>query len=237
MIKLLTASLTLAVLAAVGANAQNEAEYEWESTLIHSDVPLYTYDWGEIWPQPMNDPDALAGCESRVGFGDWELKPNPEDEFGDTLWYRFSNYGAFHCAINIRSAYERDELEEGDFSRGFFVLIGQSKNDSRTTELWVLQEGFVPGSKYLLLARSAEIEGVIEEFTVLQSRCPQSRIREAKNLDIWLTRYCSINSQDEMLRFAKRMLREPILGTLRLTSNEEGPEIESPDPSDTQLSE
>ncbi len=237
MIKLLTASLSFAVLAAVGANAQDEDEYEWESTLIHSDVPLYTYDWGEIWPQPMNDPDVLAGCESRVGFGDWVLTPNPEDEFGDTSWYRFSNYGAFHCAINIKSAYERDELDEGDFSRGFFVLIGQSRKNNRTTEPWVLQDGFVPGSKYLLLARSAEIEGVIEEFTVLQSRCPQSWLRETKNLDIWLTRYCLINTQDEMLHFAKRMLREPALGTLKLVPNEEGPESEAPDPCETHSSE
>ena len=126
---------------------------------------------------------------------------------------------------------------EADFSRGFFVLIGQSRKNNRTTELWVLQDGFVPGSKYLLLARSAEIEGVIEEFTVLQSRCPQSWLRETKNLDIWLTRYCSINTQDEMLHFAKRMLREPALGTLKLVPNEEGPESQAPDPSETHSSE
>lgn len=237
MINRTIASIALAALAAVSVHAQEEDEYEWESTLIHSDVPLYTYDWGDIWPQPMNDPKVIAGCESRIRFGDWEFTPNPEDEFGNSTWYRFSNYGAFHCATNIRAAYERDELDEGDFSRGFFARIGQATKEGERIELWVLQEGMLPGSDYLLLARSAATDGVINEFTVLQSRCLKSWLRETENLDIWLTRYCAINSQKDMLAFAKRMLREPELGTLKLVPNEEEPETETPDPSEIHSSE
>lgn len=210
-----------------------EEEYEWEHTLIHSDLPLYDFEWDDFWPRGFNSPDVIAGCESRVAFGDWQFTPNPADEFaGDPVWYRISNYGVFHCAANIRTAYELEKLPDGDFSRGFFAKIGGGKKDGRDWELWVLQQGMIPGSEYVLFARPAGDDGLVTSFTVLQSRCPKSRLLEARHMDVWRTRYCKINSRRELLTHAKRMLAEPSLGILvRVDDTKEGSETDVPDPS------
>ena len=107
----------------------------------------------------------------------------------------------------------------------------------KTYELWVLQEGFVPGSSYMLLAREKEAGGaLVERFDVLQVRCPSRWKREAENMDVWLTRYCAVESRGELLAFARQMLREPFLGALRREKDEQdeqdqGPDTEAPDPS------
>ncbi len=214
---------------------QAEELYEWEAERVHSDLPLYTFDWDDVWPRGMTGPDIIAGCESRVAFGDWEFKPNPDDEFGDPYWIRVANYGAFHCAANLYNADEREGLDEGGFSRGLFARIGETRKGGELFELWALQEGFVPGSDYLLLARKAENDDLITRFEVLQRRCPRSRMREVDGLDIWTTSYCSINTRGELLRLAKRMLREPALGTLSL-AKEEGPVSEETGPTNSEAS-
>ncbi|MEM7666019.1 MAG: hypothetical protein AAF250_09205 [Pseudomonadota bacterium] len=228
LIRLLCAPLALA---SIGAPVAANAEYEWEAEQVHSDLPLYTFDWEELWPRSLDDPDIIAGCGSRVGFGDWRFTPNPDDEYGETSWYRIRNYGTFHCAANLFVSDAREDLDEGEFSRGLFVKIGRSRRGGKPWELWVLQVGFLPGSDYILLAREENDEGLIEEFTVLQRRCPRSKIREVDGMDIWLTRYCSINSRTELLSLAKRMLSEPALGTIARAENEEEPDTEVPDPS------
>ena len=210
-----------------------EEEYEWEYTLIHSDLPLYDFGWKDFWPRGFSSPDVIAGCESKVAFGDWQFTPNPTDEFADDpSWYRFSNYGVFHCAANIRTAYELDELADGEFARGFFARIGAAKKVGEKWELWVLQQGMIPGSEYTLLARPAGDDGLVTSFTVLQSRCPKSNLIEAQNMDVWKTSYCKINSRRELLDYAKRMIGEPSLGTLvRAEDTEKGPETNASDPS------
>ena len=210
-----------------------EEEYEWEHTLIHSDLPLYDFEWENFWPRGFSSPGVIAGCDSRVAFGDWRFFPNPDDEFADDpSWYRISNYGVFHCAANIRTANELNELPAGDFSRGFFVKIGSAKNDGENWELWVLQQGMIPGSEYTLLARPQGDDGLVTSFTVLQSRCSKDHLLEAQNMDVWNTSYCKINSRRELLAYSQRMLKEPILGTLLLAeTNNEGPETDASDPS------
>lgn len=211
-----------------------EDEYEWEYTLIHSDLPLYNFEWHDFWPRGFNSPDVIAGCESKVAFGDWLFSPNPSDKFADDpSWYRFSSYGVFHCAANIRTAYELDELPDGEFSRGFFARIGHAKRDGQNWELWVLQQGIIPGSEYLLLARPAGDNGLVTSFTVLQSRCPKSNLLEARDMDVWTTSYCKVNSRRELLAYAKRMMGEPSLGMLvRADEKDKGPESDASDPSD-----
>ncbi|MBO6525670.1 hypothetical protein [Erythrobacter sp.] len=228
----LAALLLLSAVPAVGG--EDEKVYEWEYTLIHSDLPLYDFEWDDFWPRGMVGEDIIAGCETRVAFGDWQFTPNPADQFPhDPVWYRLSNYGAFHCATNIRTAPKRDELDEGPFSRGFFARIGEGRRDDRTFEIWVLQQGMIPGSEYTLLARNGGKDDLIRSFRVLQSRCPKSNLLKARNLDVWQTRYCKINDRHQLLRFARRMLREPDYGTLELIEGvEEGPETEAPDPID-----
>ena len=207
-------------------------DYEWQQTLIHSDLPLYDFSWDDLWPRSFYAPDIIAGCESRVAFGDWQLAPNPANEFAeDPLWYRISNSGVFHCAASIRTAFERGELDAGEFSRGFFARIGEGKRNGETWELWVLQQGLVPGSDYLLLARKANSDELIITFSVLQSRCAKAALIEADNFDIWNTSYCKINTRGELLAVARRMLKEPDYGTLRrIEDGEKGPATEAADP-------
>lgn len=207
-------------------------DYEWQQTLIHSDLPLYDFSWDDLWPRSFYAPDIIAGCESKVALGDWQFTPNPDDDFAeDPSWYRFSNYGAFHCAANIRTASERGELNAGEFARGFFARIGEGKRNGKTWELWVLQQGFRPGSEYLLLARQPNPEELVVTFSVLQSRCAQADLMEAGNFDIWNTSYCKINTRRDLRAFAQQMLTEPDYGSLRLIEGEEkGSTTEAADP-------
>lgn len=228
--------LLAAIFVVSPAQAQDE-EYVFEAERIHAPVPLYTFDWEQVWPRSFSEgegKDWSFGCESRVAFGDWRFTPNAQDEYADPWWLRVSNYGVFHCAANLFEADEREELDDGQFSRGLFAMIGEGSVKGREWEIWVLQEGFVPGSDYLLLAREPGGEDLVKAFTVLQSRCPRKSLREADGMDVWRTRYCAIESRAELLALARRMLREKPLGTLEWggDKNEEGPDTEAPDPSD-----
>lgn len=213
-----------------------QEEYEWQDDRLHAPVPLYTFAWRDLWPRSIEDPgpDIIVGCETRVAFGDWNFVPNSAGGRGSPYWIRIANYGAFHCAANLYNADEREGLDEGEFSRGLFALIGEGRANGKTYELWVLQEGFVPGSTYTLLARDkAEGGDLVERFDMLQRRCPPGKQREAEDMDVWLTRYCAIESRDDLLALARKMLREPFLGELR-RDKEKGSDAAAPDPSMSQ---
>lgn len=186
---------------------------ELASETVHSDLPLYNYDWEDLWPRHFSHGEGenyTFGCTSRVQFGDWEFSANPIDEFGYGWWMRAINYGVFHCATNFTIADERAELEEGEFSPGYFVRLGVFGE----TELWAIQEGMIPGSSYTLLARPTDPE-IVTSFSVLQRRCPEDAMRElAGGLDNWRTDYCAINTQEDLLALAIEMLDYPALGTL-----------------------
>lgn len=211
----LVASLALA--AAMGgapALASGEGdEAEVALDLIHAPLPLYTFDWPDLWPRSFTDEESF-GCTSRVAFGDWQFVSEQSDYGGLSGWMRMENYGVFHCAANLHEADEREELAEGEFSRGLFALIGEGQTAGKTYELWVLQQGFIPGSNYILLARDPSLkqEGTIARFYVLQRECPDARLRKAEGMDVWSTSYCAIESRDELLALARRMLRKPFVG-------------------------
>lgn len=181
---------------------------------IHSELPLYTFDWDQMWPRSFTDGDGF-GCTSRVPFGDWQFVPDETDENGEEAWYRFGNYGVIHCAAILRRADSRAELENTEHEYGFFVRLGEARLGSVEWELWALQMGTNPGSNYTLMARESAKKGRIEEFLLLQQRCPSGLMLEAKGLDIWNTRYCAINSREELLSLGRRMLKLPPLGTIR----------------------
>jgi hypothetical protein len=185
---------------------------EMAADRLHSTLPLYTFDWEQLWPRNFSSGEDF-GCTSRVAFGDWRFTPDASDEFGEEHWERFSNYGVFHCAAIMRTAGERGELKEARWEYGFFVQLGNARKGSATWELWALQKGVVPGSNYILLAREPG-GATIERFTVLQQRCPAGRQLEAKSLDIWTTRYCAIASRAELLSLARRMLALPARGVI-----------------------
>jgi hypothetical protein len=210
----LVASLTGAPGLASDEGKSEEAEVALER--LHAPLPLYTFDWPDLWPRSFTDdgPDMAFGCTSRVAFGDWQFDSDRSDYGGLSGWTRIENYGVFHCAANLYEADEREGLAEGEFSRGLFALIGEGQTAGRTYELWVLQQGFVPGSSYTLLARdpTAQAEGAIARFDVLQRECPTGRLRKAEGMDVWSTSYCAIESRDALLALARDMLRKPFVG-------------------------
>lgn len=209
---LVTIALGLAAFAPLSAEAGAERRSEPVAEWLHSDLPLYTFEWEGIWPRAFRSDDEF-GCTTRVAWGDWRFtRADAEDREGS--WERFTNYGVFHCAAILRAASERAELDEAQWRYGFFVHLGRDRLKSQHWELWALQKGTVPGSEYILLAREAGGDKLIKGFRVLQRRCPAGRVREAGDFDVWATRYCAIDSRSELLALARRMLRLPPLGTI-----------------------
>lgn len=210
----LAVRILLASFLLLPAVVQAEDKSERVVERIHSELPLYTFDWDQMWPRSFTDDDGF-GCSSRVPFGDWQFVPDKTGENGEEAWHRFENYGVFHCAAIFRSADSRAELESAQHEYGFFVLLGRARRGSVEWDLWALQMGTNPGSNYTLMARESAKKGRIEDFLVLQQRCPSGSILEGKDLDIWTTRYCAINSREELLSLGRRMLKLPPLGTIR----------------------
>ncbi|HEY7640438.1 MAG TPA: hypothetical protein VH814_11985 [Steroidobacteraceae bacterium] len=206
----LAAMLVAALLLAPSVNGQSVDEIA--DDLLHSDLPIFGRGGDNEWPQHFHDDDSF-GCTSRVAFGDWAFHERGAEVENDLLWYRFSNYGVFHCWANTFRANERTRLDGADSQPSFFVFLGSASVNGSDIELWTLQIGARPGSEYLLLSRDPA-EGLIEKFNVLQTACPRANVRDAGSLDILLTRYCAVNSRSELIRLARRMAQRPPLGSL-----------------------
>ena len=202
------------VLAQDGVEEDRYIDEELCAEKVHSDLPLYDFSWEDFWPRSSIPEGSIAGCASRVRFGDWQFTPNPIDEFGDGSWWRITNYGVFHCMAIFREEDEREYLGDAEFGHGFFAQIGETDQVGRDIELWVMQRGTLPGSDYVILAREPG-EEIINEFAVLQRRCPDGAMREFEgSLDILLTDYCAINSRAALVALAIEMLELPPLGTI-----------------------
>jgi hypothetical protein len=208
-IALPAAILVAALLFAPSARGQSLDEMAGD--LLHSDLPIFGRGGDNEWPQHFSDDDSF-GCTSRVAFGDWVFRQRAEAE-DEVLWYRFSNYGVFHCWANTFRADEQAKLPGADAHPSFFAFLGSMRVNGSNIELWAVQIGARPGSEYLLLSR-VSADGLIENFNVLQTACPRANVRDAGSLDILLTRYCTIHSRSELIRLARRMVQRPPLGTL-----------------------
>jgi hypothetical protein len=211
-----------AALVVLPAAARAGDDSERIAERVHSNLPLYNYRWRDMWPRGFTSEESF-GCTSRVAFGDWRFVPAQAEESDEGHWERFSNYGVFHCAAVMRSAGTRADLEDAQWEHGFFVRLGEVRLRSVEWELWALQRGMVPGSDYTLLAREAGPAALIEEFRVLQQRCPRGRILESSGMDVWSTRYCAVNSRDELFSLARRMLRLPPMGTIARVADPDHP--------------
>jgi hypothetical protein len=186
------------------------AEEERGEDLLHADSPLWTAQSDVMWPRHFIDGDSF-GCSNRMEYGDWRLDEEGAD--ADPTWYRFSNYGVFHCALLVSDADAVQELRGRRPDPSFLVELGTAAGRDGNVELWALQRGMRPGSSYLLLSRQPG-PGAIREFTVLQRVCPRGRMRDSPSVDSFLTRYCAIGSRTELLRLARRMASRPPLGRL-----------------------
>ena len=211
-VALLAVMLVAALLFASPSHAQSLDDVARD--LVHSDLPIFGHGGANEWPQHFYDDDSF-GCSSRVAFGDWALRVRGAQTDADVQWYRFSNYGVFHCWANIVRSSERTRLDGADVHPSFFVFLGNIGANGVDSELWAVQIGATPGSDYLLLSRDPE-DGPIKKFNVLQTECPRENVRDAGALDILLTRYCAVNSRGELMRLARRMAQRPPLGTLSL---------------------
>lgn len=197
-------------------SAISQSMDEIADDLLHSDLPIFGRGGDDEWPQHFYEDDSF-GCISRVAFGDWVFRERGTEDENDVSWYRFSNYGVFHCWANTFRAYEREKLDGADFHPSFFALLGSTRIDGKDVELWTVQIGARPGSEYLLLSRDPA-EGLIEKFNVLQTACPRANVRDGGSLDILLTRYCTIKSRTELIRLARRMAQHPPRGSLTRVS-------------------
>lgn len=192
--------------------SQVGAQEERAQELLHSDQPLWSPGAPQVWPQHFTEADSF-GCAHRVKLGIWRFD-EAAAEPRDPTWFSFTNYGVFHCWMNVAEGPERGEL--GSSRPGFLIDLGAT---AQGRELWALQLGARPGSEYLLLARTHE-PGMIGTFEVLQRDCSTGRLRGGPSLDILITRYCSLSSRAELVALAKRMAKEPSLGTLKFVEAE-----------------
>jgi hypothetical protein len=209
----------LLALVATFAMATAQSHY-WHKPLadmiIHSDVPLFTDDYESIWPKHFSNDDGSFGCASRVAFGDWRVRriDRPDEQ----SWYRFRNYGVFHCAAIVGSAEERSSLDSTSTRPSFFVYLGDTAGRSGLLELWAVQLGARPGSDYVLLSRPKR-GGLVTSFTLLQQECPRQVRRRGGSLEILLTDYCAINSREALIGLATAMAQREPLGSLQLVSD------------------
>lgn len=236
---LLGALLAVLATAAPGPARAEDEDYVRADTLIHSDVPL----WGgestadarrsdkseDYWPQHFYSDDGSFGCSTVVSTGVWRYveRASPYTGRQDTGlepagWYRFGNYGAFHCAMTVAFDYAEDlgdaHLERGELS--LFVNLGTVQFDGRTRQLWAIQRGFVPGSEYILLARDPSEQGIIRRFDVLERVCPKADVRSGGSIDSFLTHYCAINTREDLIALARSMAKREPLGQLKWTAAE-----------------
>ncbi|ODP37407.1 hypothetical protein [Sphingomonas turrisvirgatae] len=121
--------------------------------VIHADLPLFGENDAKH-PAPFSEGEGenySCGYGSRVRWGDWKFTDPQDPEAGH--WYRFTNYGVFHCYAITRDASDRDQLKDSRFEYSFFVPVGRTRVGGRPIELWAMQIGSRPGSSYHLLAR------------------------------------------------------------------------------------
>lgn len=180
-----------------------------QDDLIHSDVPLFAYDLENVWPRRFSD-ETSFGCIHNVKLGEWSY----EEEGEIVSWYRLNNYGVMHCYLIVGEAYDQEALAHAEGKPSLLVNIGEIETDNGARLLWALQMGGRPGSDYLLFS-SAENDQPISSLDVLKRDCPEQNVRSGPELDILITRYCAINTQQELIALAKKMSLQPTLGKLR----------------------
>lgn len=208
MVRTVVAALTLAVLATASPSAAQEM-------MIHSDLPLWNgRDDDNFYPKHFFDPDGSFGCVSNVALGDYRL--TPDDAAGELAepetWFRISNYGVMHCALVIREASTRADLESAPFEYFWIVKLWEQGHGDEKLEVLAFQQGAMGGSRYLLLQRQADQTN--GPLTLLAPRCPREMVRDSGGIDIWLTRYCAVPDRPALRAIARDALRNDPVGIL-----------------------
>lgn len=203
MLRLLFA--TIIVLFSTPSSALDEDEIDYQTDLIHSDVPLWGVDDETVWPKYYKDEDGSFGCTWRVKLGDWKILLHD----GEEQWVRLSNYGVFHCYTMVSDFEDTlQDLKNGNGKASYFVDLGTLNLNGKKLQLWAIQKGGRPGSEYILLSREVD-EGQQSTFNQLQVICPKRNQREGPSLDILSSSYCAINSKQELKKLASAMAKLP----------------------------
>ncbi len=118
------------------AELENEDWPPVYEDLIHADLPLWGDETQDVSPFHYYEDDGSFGCAHRIGLGDWQLKNTLDNE---PSWYRFTNYGAFHCFVLAFKDMARERLEHSFLGYSIFIRIGQVQHQEKAVDLWVLQ--------------------------------------------------------------------------------------------------
>lgn len=183
------------------ASAPKEPE-PLRAELLHADLPLFGTDKDKLQPIHFVDGESF-GCASAFAFGDWR-ESSTEDWRQD--WMRIGNYGVFHCAYILSTADSRDTLDKAKTKHSWMVKIDQLGDHA----LWAMQIGATLGSSYRLFRVPLQ-KGVIAQMDELQIICPKDWQRKGPQIDVWGTRYCAVESREDLIHFARQMDRKPPL--------------------------
>ncbi len=216
MLRFLSVILVVSIVSLTGLNGQAQDNDEFHSVLIHSDLPLWSSEDENVWPQHFLTDDSF-GCSHRISTGDWKFTnfEYSEDDFLET--FRLANYGVFHCGIMFSRFFEEDD--SSDSTTSFFVFMDEIDYQSRRYELLALQIGVIPGSNYLLFAREKE-QKPNGDLIVLQRECSKKKLRKGPEMDVWSTTYCAVNTKKDLINIARKMIKRPPLGKLEYMSSD-----------------
>jgi hypothetical protein len=181
------------------AAAQSAVAAEGDD-IFHSELPL----WGDY----PNDNDLLATGTWRVGA--------PSCERCLATWMSFGFLGPTHPSFYVwEAAEERAALRSVRPQPSAFVRLDGEQNPS----LFVLQIGFRPGSRYLLL--TADAGKPIKHLSVLDAQCDgvfgAHRVHARVPTANFITGYCAVESREALRQLARAALNRPPRAILEWT--------------------
>lgn len=177
---------------------------------LRADTPLWTYDdsGDELFPTRFSDNESF-GCSNIIDPGFYRLEV--QDDPDAAMFWRITNYGAFHCALTFGVAYEQEAAHEAFEGPAWIIRLGNDTVGEAAVELLALQIGIADGSRYILLRRPKnEMQGL----EVLAHRCLRGLERRVAQIDIWRQDSCIVRSKTDLRRVAREANRRPPHGRL-----------------------
>lgn len=174
---------------------------------IHSDLPFLPKPGQTVSPFACGGRNEIATCYE-FKMGNWkENRLCGKDKCGG--WMGLWNYSAIHPALNFRETMSKDEQAQYEPA----LLIRLTPRSERK-QLYALEIGFLPGSRYMVLAGEGDMPKHVE---VLDLHCDGEGAmmrRSPQPISDFLTDYCSVASIDALERMAREALARPPYETL-----------------------
>jgi hypothetical protein len=182
-----------------------------DELLIHSDLPFTPKEGQSISPFQCGGSDGIASC-SVFAMGNWRLHRLPCDIDCDE-WINLHNAGIFHPVYGFHRSWKKDDTG-ADTDLAFIIRLTREKEP---VELYAIEIGLRPGSRYLLVARRPGTKGLVKNLDVLDARCEGDGTnwrRPPEPIDVFLTDYCAVATIDALERMARAALDRPRYATL-----------------------